>query len=100
MNKKEENLSASIIAIQFVNELQLFIDNTLIPGEIRPAIFWLKQRTTEELRTIFFYKTENIQSHMNQKLEHDRVTLMKRILLFYYPECEALAIKHTNVSTN
>jgi len=87
MNKKEENHPEIL-----TKELQLFINNTLIPGEIRPAIFWLKQRSTEELRAIFFYKSDN------NELEDDRVTLMKRILLFYYPECEALAIKRTKVS--
>lgn len=87
MNKKEEKHPEILI-----KELQLFIDNTLIPGEIRPAIFWLNQRTTEELRRILFYKSDD------QELEDDRVTLMKRILLFYYPECEALAIKRSKVS--
>ncbi len=89
MNKKEEKHPELLI-----KELQLFINNTLIPGEIRPAIYWLKQRTTEELRAIFCYKSDN------QESKDDRVTLMKRILLFYYPECEALAIKRTNFSTN
>ena len=72
--------------------LQLFVHSTLIPGEMGPAVWWLLNRTTVELR-------ELAEWHKLAIVDGDRSGLMKTILAHYFPKkfaCEPIATVQTN----
>ena len=111
MDKKEEILNENnenILTNSLIKELQWFIAYTLIPGEIQPTIYWLSQYSTIELRLIFKmhiknYKNANADANANTNSnanananinEIDRISIMKGILLYYYPDCVALKENH------
>ena len=67
--------SAQILA----QTLEWFVKSTLIPGEMGPAICWLLNRTTVELR-------ELVEWHKLAITNGDRVGLMKAIVAHYFPQ--------------
>ena len=88
MNKKEEIFNENnenIFVNTLIKELKLFITYTLIPGEIQPAIYWLSQCSTIELRLIFKmhiknYKNANANEDANENEninELGRISIMK-----------------------
>ncbi len=58
-------------------ELRMYVDYSLIPGDLAPAIVWLASRTTVELELLAkWHNTEGA-------LLTSRVSLMKSILQCY-----------------
>jgi len=58
-------------------ELRMYVDYSLIPGDLAPAIVWLASRTTVELELLA--KWHNAEG----ALPTSRVSLMKSILQCY-----------------
>ena len=67
-------------AHNLAKELRMYIEYSLIPGDLSPAIVWLANRTTVELSLLA--ELHNVDS----ALLTSRVSLMKSILQCY---CEA-----------
>ena len=93
MSIKEEIIdenNANVYIDALIKELEMFVDYTLIPGDIQPAIYWLSLYPTIELKLILkkLYKKFKICGKNIQDL--DRISTMKEILLNYYPDCHAL----------
>jgi hypothetical protein len=61
-------------------ELRMYVEYSLIPGDLAPAIVWLSKRTTVELELLA--KWHNVED----VLPTSRVSLMKGILRCY---CDA-----------
>ena len=105
LNENNEN-NENILTNSLIKELQWFIAYTLIPGEIQPTIYWLSQYSTIELRLIFKMHIKNftnINSNANANAniyELDRISIMKGILLYYYPHCVALKENHKPLICN
>lgn len=60
-------------------ELRMYIEYSLIPGDLAPAIVWLSKRTTVELELLA--KWHNVEG-----FDDSRVSIMKAILQCY---CQA-----------
>jgi hypothetical protein len=94
-NTKTENTKTDII----IKELQFFIRNSLIPGDIGPAIYCLSRHSTSVLAEILsWHKLRTFTKDLvikeikeeNQNNDKNRATIIKKILAFYYPDCKFL----------
>ena len=64
-------------ANDLAKELRMYVEYSLIPGDLAPAIVWLASRTTVELELLA--KWHNVEC----ALPASRVSLMKSILQCY-----------------
>jgi hypothetical protein len=64
-------------ANKLAKELRMYIEYSLIPGDLAPAIVWLSNRTTVELELLATW-------HNVEGLHDSRISLMKGILQCYY----------------
>jgi hypothetical protein len=60
-------------------ELRMYIEYSLIPGDLAPAIVWLSKRTTVELELLA--KWHNVEGLDDSR---SRMSIMKAILQCYY----------------
>ena len=64
-------------ANNLAKELRMYVEYSLVPGDLAPAIVWLASRTTVELRLLAeLHNVEGV-------LPSSRVSLMKNILQCY-----------------